>query len=189
MTASNPQTGTRNHPERTLVLNLDLSRFLVASLLALAVVVVAALLLRGPAPASAAGEQISAATEGMRRFYLAQAQIGTSAADGCAVGFHFASLWEILDTSNLVYDTELGVPGPDSGSGPPTTWPGWVRTGYDSNSGQIPGQANCSAWRLPNGFGTTVRLPSNWTTGGEIHVWDAEVWNCSNPAHVWCVED
>ena len=71
MTANNRYTDTQDHPERTLVLNIDFSRGLVAALLVVAVVVVAALLVRGPAPASAAGEQISAATDGMRRYYLA----------------------------------------------------------------------------------------------------------------------
>jgi hypothetical protein len=190
MTAKKRYTDSQDHPERTLVLNVDLSRGLVAALLMVAVAVVAALLIRGPAPASAAGEQVSAATEGMRRFYLAPAvSYATLAEDGCEAGYHFASLWEILDTSNLVYDTVLGVPDTDSGSGPPTTWPGWVRTGYASNSGNTPGQANCSAWQLTTGFGTIVRLPSNWSSGGEMHVWDAEVSNCGNPAHVWCVED
>jgi len=190
MTASDRHTGTQDHPERTLVLNVDLSRGSVAALLVLAVVVVAALLVRGPAPASAAGEQVSAATDGMRRFYLAGAvQVATDAPDGCVAGYHFASLWEILDTSNLVYDTVLGVPDTDSGSGPPTTWPGWVRTGYAANTGSTPGQANCSAWNATTGFGTTVRLASDWTAGGDMHVWDAGTSNCGNPANIWCVED
>ena len=73
-------------------------------------VVVAALLMRGPAPASAAGEQISAATDGMRRFYLAPAVSNATLAEGgCETGYHFASFWEILDTSNLVYNTTLGT--------------------------------------------------------------------------------
>jgi hypothetical protein len=50
MTANDRYTDTRDHPERTLVLNVDLSRGLVAALLVLAVVVVAALLVRGPHP-------------------------------------------------------------------------------------------------------------------------------------------
>ena len=189
MTASDRHTDSQDHPERTLVLNVDLSRGLVAVLLVLAVVVVAALLVRGPAPASAAGEQVSAATEGMRRFYLAGAQVATNAPDGCVAGYHFASLWEILDTSNLVYDTVLGVPSPDGGSGPPTTWPGWVRTGYTSSPGGDPGVANCSAWQVGTGFGTTVRLASDWAAGGDMHVWDASTSTCGNPAHVWCVEN
>jgi hypothetical protein len=192
MTANDRHTDTQDHPERTLVLNVDLSRGLVAALLVLAAVVVAALLLRGPAPASAAGEQLSAATDGMRRYYLAGAvQVATDAPDGCEAGYHFASLWEILDTSNLVYNTALGVvpSGGDSGSGPITGWEGWVRTGYTSSNVNTPGQANCSAWQLTTGFGTTVSLPSDWISGGDIHVWDAGTATCGLPANVWCVED
>ena len=190
MTANDRYTDTRDHPERTLVLNVDLSRGLVAALLVLAVVVVAALLVRGPAPASAAGEQVSAATDGMRRFYLAPAVLNaTYAEDGCETGYHFASLWEILDTSNLVYNTTLGLFAGDSGSGPLTNWEGWVRTGYSPNNSTNPGQANCDAWSTTTGSGTTVRLPADWITGGDIHVWDAGTWACANQANVWCVED
>jgi hypothetical protein len=190
MTASDRHTDTQDHPERTLVLNVDLSRGSVAALLVLAVVVVAALLLRGPAPASAAGEQVSAATDGMRRYYLAPAvSNATLAEDGCETGYHFASFWEILDTSNLVYNTTLGLYYDDSGSGPPTFWEGWVRTGYSSNNGTIPGQANCSAWSAMTGNGTTVRLPANWTAGSDLHVWDADTAACGSPAKIWCVED
>ena len=153
-------------------------------------VVVAALLLRGPAPASAAGEAVSAATESMRSFYLAPAVSNATLAEGgCETGYHFASFWEILDTSNLVYNTTLGLYQGDSGSGPPSNWEGWVRTGYSSNSGTTPGQANCSAWGGTTGNGTTGRLPSNWTAGGEMHVWDAGTAACGSPAKVWCVED
>ena len=152
--------------------------------------VVAALLVRGPAPASAAGEQVSAATDGMRRYYLGTAVLdATYAEGGCETGYHFASLWEILDTSNLVYDTAWGTPTTDSGSGPPAIWEGWVRTGYSANNGTNPGQANCNAWSAPTGNGTTVRLPSNWTAGGEMHVWDAGYAACGSPAKIWCVED
>ena len=190
MTARDRYTDTREHPEQTLVLNIDLSRGLAAALLVLAVVVVAALLVRGPAPASAAGEQVSAATDGMRRFYLAPAVANATLAEtGCEAGYHFASFWEILDTSNLVYNTTLGIPATDSGSGPPTNWEGWVRTGYSSNNSTNPGQANCNAWGTTTGSGTTVSLPWDWTAGGDIHVWDAGFAACGNPANVWCVED
>ena len=59
MTTQEKHTDTPGAQERTLVLSLDISRFLVATLLALAVIVMAALLVRGPAPASASGEALS----------------------------------------------------------------------------------------------------------------------------------
>jgi hypothetical protein len=192
MTTHEQHTETPIQQERTLVLSLDISRFLVAALLALAVIVVAALLVRGPAPASASGEQLSAVTDAMRRFYLAPAVADATLAVGaCESGYHFASLWEILDTSNLVYDTALGVvpSGADNGSGPPTNIEGWVRTGYSMNSGTNPGQANCNSWTAATGNGSTVKLPFDWAAGGEIHVWDAGIAACGSPSYVWCVEN
>ena len=192
MTTPKEHPDTPSQQEQTLVLNLDLSRFLVAALLALAVIVLAALLVRGPAPASASGEQLSAASDAMRRFYLAPAVAdATQAVGACESGYHFASLWEILDSSNLVYNTALGVvpSGADNGSGPPSGLEGWVRTGYSMNSGINPGQANCNAWTATTGNGSTVQLPANWDTGGEMHVWDAGIAACGSPSYVWCVEN
>lgn len=189
MTANNRYTDTRDHPERTLVLTIDLSRGLVAALLVVAVVVVAALLVRGPAPASAAGEQISAATDGMRRYYQGYVLDATYAEDGCAEGYHFASLWEILDPSNLVYNKTLGFYDDDSGVGPSTTWTGWVRTGYSAANIDTAGQANCNAWTSTSGYGTTVSLPSNWLAGAGLHVWNVGTASCGSSAKIWCVED
>ena len=117
--------------------------------------------------------------------------MANDAIDGCEPGYHFASLWEILDPSNLVYDTALGVFEGDSGDGPPTTWPGWVRTGYGADVSTIVGHANCDAWNsiASEQFGTIARLPSSWLTGAELHVWDVGIGDCSVPAHIWCVED
>ena len=139
-----------------------------------------------------AREQLSAASDAMRRFYLAPAAANaTQAVGACESGYHFASLWEILDTSSLVYNTALGIvpPGADMGSGPPAGLDGWVRTGYVSSSENTPGQGNCNSWQLDVGFGTTARLVSNWTAAGDIYVWDAETASCGNDGFVWCVED
>ena len=192
MTTHEQFTDTTSRQERTLVLNLELSRFLVAALLALAVIVLAALLVRGPAPASASGEQLEAASDAMRRFYLAPSVDSAPLAVGaCATGYHFASLWEILDTSVLVYDTAHGIVpgGADMGSGPPAGLGGWVRTGYVSSSENTPGQGNCNSWQLDIGFGTTAHLVSNWSAAGDIYVWEAETSPCGNSGYVWCVED
>ena len=190
MTDSKHNTRTRQRAERTLVIDFDLSHGLLAVLLVVAVVVVAVAMMRGPAPASAADEQALAAADGMRRFYLAPAvPNATQAIGGCATGYHFASLWEILDTSNFSYDTALGVVSGDSASGPPAGYEGWVRTGYVANSGTTPGQANCSAWGATTGNGTTVRLPSDWLSDAELHVWDVGIAACGTPAYIWCVED
>jgi hypothetical protein len=57
------------------------------------------------------------------------------------------------------------------------------------NSGINPGQANCNAWTATTGNGSTVQLPANWDTGGEMHVWDAGIAACGSPSYVWCVEN
>ena len=187
--AGNPNA--REPREQTLVLNIDLTRGLAAALLVVAAVVAVALLVRGPAPASAAGEAVSAATDNMRRYYLGYSVHASSAIEGCEPGYHFASLWEILDPSNLVFEAALSVTRTDVGDGPPTELVGWVRTGYSANVSATAGHANCSAWTsVSEGeYGTTAQLPADWLTGGQLHVWDVGVQDCSAVAYIWCVED
>jgi hypothetical protein len=117
--------------------------------------------------------------------------INGNGAGVCACGYHFASLWEILDPSNLKYTTNLGYNQDDSGNGPPSFISGWVRTGYGSNNSFYPGQANCSNWESTGGFGTIISLSSDWTNSDErdISVWDAALEVCNEKAQVWCVED
>ena len=114
-----------------------------------------------------------------------------SGAGVCANGYHFASLWEILDPSNLKYDTVLGDDNLDSGKGPPSFTSGWVRTGSSSNDNPNPGHANCSSWELERGFGTVVSLTTNWTDSSnrDIFVWDAALKPCRQTVQVWCMED
>jgi hypothetical protein len=191
----------KDQSEHTLVVNIHLTRGLVV-LLCAALLTVAWLgsLAWGQKEAAASGRHDTlasapagplAATADMRHYYLYNAAFNaTYALTACASGYHMASLWEMLDTSNLQYNTALGVFGTDSGSGPPTVWSGWVRTGYNSNNGTIAGQANCNAWTSTSGYGTYVSLPSNWTAAPQdIHVWTVGTTSCGNPADVWCVED
>jgi hypothetical protein len=135
----------------------------------------------------------------MRQYYLTKDSFkGTkpsgsngSGAGVCANGYHFASLWEILDPSNLKYDTVLGDDLLDSGEGPPSYTLGWVRTGSSSNNIPKPGRANCSNWEYESGFGTVVSLTTNWTDSSnrDIFVWDAALHTCSEDIQVWCMED
>jgi hypothetical protein len=113
---------------------------------------------------------------------------GDQALLACAPGYHMASLWELLDTSNLRYNTSLGRTGDDSGQGPPYG-SGWIRTGDTSGTGS-PGEANCQAWTsgLAADIGTTVSLPSDWTAGEEdLLGWNAGSAICSLTRPVWCV--
>jgi len=150
------------------------------------------------AAASSQPAPTSAATR-MRQYYLTKDSFKGSKPGGsngsgagvCASGYHFASLWEILDPSNLKYDTILGDNRPDSGKGPPSYTLGWVRTGSSSNNSHNPGLANCSNWELESGFGTVVSLTTNWTDSSnrDIFVWDAAFQPCSQNIQVWCMED
>ena len=135
----------------------------------------------------------------MRQYYLTKDSFKGSKPSGsngsgagvCANGYHFASLWEILDPSNLKYDTVLGDARFDSGKGPPSFTLGWVRTGSSTNNFPNPGRANCSNWGLESGFGTVVSLTTNWTDSSnrDIFVWDAAFQSCGQNLQVWCMED
>ena len=162
---------------------------LVLSVVALAVLLASLLgaLLWKPPPASAsptlAGSPITL------QYYLTDDLYSADQAlSACAPGYHMASLWEILDTSNLHYNTSLGRTSDDSGHGPPYG-SGWIRTGASSGSGG-PGTANCQAWTssLSADIGTTVSLASDWTAGEEdLLGWAADSTNCSLKRSVWCV--
>lgn len=143
---------------------------------------------------------------GPRRFYLTreQAYKGNQALTACASGFHMASMWEIVDPSNLKYDTTLGATTADSGFGPPTLVAvsaelifnrGWVRTGARSASLSAgdPGTRNCDAYTSDGAtaVGTVAWLPVDWATT-VLHPtapFDAEVARCNTPQQVWCVQD
>jgi hypothetical protein len=135
----------------------------------------------------------------MRQYYLTEDSFKGSKPSGsngsgagvCANGYHFASLWEILDPSNMKYDTVLGDDLLDSGKGPPSYTSGWVRTGSSSNNSPNPGRTNCSNWEFESGLGTVVSLTTNWTDSSnrDIFVWDAAFQSCSEEVQVWCMED
>lgn len=130
-----------------------------------------------------------------RKFYLTQA-LG-DAADAptmCAAGYHMASMWEILDPTELRYDSQLGLVQADSGSGPPSDREGWVRTGNianELNSG--PGDSNCEAYTSNQAghFGTFAELTEHWDTEvpEPVTPWSTGAGSCSFPTRVWCVQN
>jgi hypothetical protein len=112
----------------------------------------------------------------------------------CGPGYHMASLWEILDTSNWVYDHDHPAAHvqADSGYGPPSHWYGWIRTGYFSSGDSTAGTGNCQNWtsRSSSDEGTLVRLSRWWEVGpGEILTWTAYPCACNLGGPVWCVAD
>lgn len=142
-----------------------------------------------------------------RAFYLSQSQVaGDGPRQACAAGFHFASLFELLDVSHLRYAIEEtdAFRRADSGSGPPTMRYGWIRTGSEGNPGLAdPGFANCAeslsgpdlAWRVvsPSESGTIVRLQGVWNSTssmlGWLGPWEASVAGCDTLQAVWCIQD
>ena len=154
------------------------------------------------APAARAGEPAAvrsaavAPTQpaGLRRhFYVTAHKVP---ADGvlsaCAPGYHAASIWEILDVSNLTYDAAhpAAFTRADSGYGPPSAWYGWVRTGYVSSASATAGTGNCYAWTstAKGVYGTAVGLPYAWEIApGDMSTWDATPAACAATGPVWCV--
>jgi hypothetical protein len=128
-----------------------------------------------------------------------------SAANACGTGFHFASLFEILEPSGLLYDTKnaLAFYHPsdyDQGFGPPTFILGWVRTGFGRYADNAaPGQSNCNNWTTSNSeaYGTAVSLNGAWTnlfTSSDdfspiTRWWLPMAIQCKQKIRVWCVSD
>jgi len=130
-----------------------------------------------------------------KSFYLTKTtHDGSQALTACAGGYHMASLWEILDISNLRYDTQLGGTLQDSGFGPPVGdfSEGWIRTGKGASTSETIGLGNCNAWTSPRpeDYGTVVKLdfPSN-AVGVAISPWFAFLNTCNVHVKVWCVQD
>jgi hypothetical protein len=128
-----------------------------------------------------------------RKFYLTTTvHDGAQALTACANDFHMGSLWEIVDPSNLQYDTELGTTNADAGSGPPSVPGGWIRTGGFSS-----GTTNCNVWSSnnPDHNGNIVLLPDDTSNFGwgesavRVSPWLPGRGNCSTPFRVWCVQD
>ena len=128
-----------------------------------------------------------------KSYYLTQTTPnGSQALTACAVGYHMAALYEILDPSNFKYDTQLGLIRDDSGSGPPPNVTGWIRTGSVANGSGQPGFGNCNAWTSASltDSGTAVALSINFDSVQVISPWVAVTPTCSSAGiRVWCVQD
>ena len=103
-----------------------------------------------------------------------------------------ASLWEILDPSNLRYNTELDVIRGDSGFGPPSQFVGWIRTGFAISTASNPGQSNCNGWTSASetDLGTMVQLTVSWNSdAARVSPWEADERGCQSSQLVCCVQD
>ena len=136
------------------------------------------------------------ATQGTsnKLFYLTNiTYLPTNALTACGSGYHMASLWEILDVSNLTYDIgNIGAATQtDSGWGPPTFMYGWVHTGNTSSGSSTPGTGNCMDYGSSSGtnYGTIASLPNDWLSSPTFFIWWLVSRECNLAAYVWCVEN
>jgi hypothetical protein len=108
---------------------------------------------------------------------------GNDVLKACAPKYHVASPWELLDVSNLTYNTVLGMTVPDSGYGPPAGYePGWLRTADDG--------PNCLNWTTinPGQMGFIGSLSITELLNGN-NGWTYGHYDCGDHAYVWCVSD
>lgn len=160
--------------------------------------------LSGPSRAIARGTAIggnycddgSCSADGRRLYYLTTSVFsGAEALSACVTGFHMASLWEIMDPSQLKYDVNRGFATQDSGSGPPSDGLAWIRTGESASSGgSAPGRASCEGYTVTTGNGTSAVLYPDWEAGGggtdsRIPWWRVSQVPCALDFKVWCVEE
>ena len=130
----------------------------------------------------------------LRAFYLTTTQhTGDQASIACAAGFHMASMWEVVDPSNLRYDDSLGFRNPNQDSnGAPSGKSGWIATGTEPIAAGLPGETNCSSWSSSSGelLGTAASLELVWnSTATAVSPWHAWTFTCNTRERVWCMED
>jgi len=127
-----------------------------------------------------------------RLYYLTPEKTynGAQAQDACEVGFHMASMWEILDPTVLRYDMTRGSTNDDVGSGPPSIDKGWIRTGSAPEPSGIPGRASCSGYTSTSGDGTGASLEASWEPASSwVPWWKTSNETCDGDWRVWCVQD
>jgi hypothetical protein len=133
-------------------------------------------------------------TAPVRGYYLTPGTFdGSHALGACVAGYHMASVYEVRETSNLRYDTNLGVNEADSGLGPPTLHTGWIRTGFNPLVNAGAGFDNCNAWTSnsagDNGTNVYLELDFIGSASTGTAPWFGQSSFCSSVLPVWCVQD
>lgn len=124
-------------------------------------------------------------TSGKRLYYLTiGTRSGATADTACASGFHFASLWEIHDTTLVEYDTTRGLVPTSTTQGPPLFTPGWIQ-----GMG-----ASCNAWTSTSSAvaGAEAEIIQSTFLGGLVDVIPWDVSNgraCNQLLPSWCVQN
>lgn len=133
------------------------------------------------------------ASAGAKKYFLTlDGFLASEALGACGKGYHMAALWEIRNVTLLKYDTQRGQTAADSGSGPPASSYGWVRTGGGASVLSNPGVGNCNAWTATDGmeYGTIVELRSFWDDPGlAASPWSPAASNCDSVLPVWCKQN
>lgn len=125
-----------------------------------------------------------------RRYYLTIDNTfdGAEVLGACATGFHLASIYEIAEPANLVYDTVLGLTRDQSRSGPPRVIFGWVADGGDDFF-----SGNCEGWSSndpgDNGAQARTAILDSTTPNIVVGIWDTARTTCGFDSAVWCIED
>jgi hypothetical protein len=159
---------------------------------------VAALLTR-----NSSADPLTPATAPARGYYATNKGTGVDgggALKACAVGYHMASMYELMDTSVLAYRRGLGFNQADSGNGPPWGAFGWVRTGNAANVGgadphNSEGMSNCNNWISNSGadYGTMMApVPPTYSITAphyNMGPWMVVAFQCSSAGFVWCVQN
>jgi len=122
----------------------------------------------------------------VQRYYMTSAfSLGNQAQSACEAGFHMASVLDLQHASALSYDATRGIASTfgDQLPGPPTSVPGWARSGTSSFATGAAGVANCNGWQSAGSSdqGTVAAL-----SFGAVAL---TLGNCGAGAHVWCIED
>lgn len=124
-----------------------------------------------------------------KRFYVTRDQfVGSEALNACQEGFHMASIFELLGSSQWRYDTVLGQNRSDAGVSVPSV-SGWVRTGEGGFE-----NLNCDTWtsNQVNDFGQRAKptIIEDWNDPArEMSPWPTISTRCNVLTQVWCVED
>lgn len=133
--------------------------------------------------------------ESGKSYYLTSHEVqGDNVLGQCAEGYHFALVWEILNFSELTYDTELGYTTSESGVSAPIAR-GWVRAGWGGPVCEaIPGEQDAAWTQAEERMGPSGTLnawflfeeaPPELKREGWLFHWNP----CWEPLRVWCVSD
>jgi hypothetical protein len=127
----------------------------------------------------------SAKAAGTRKFYLTKEMFnGSQVLRACAKGYRLASIWEVADPSNLVYNAKMGYRNAPYQMGPPS-YTGQIETTGWLDVGQPPDDNyNCQGWTVDAGsVGMTY-----WLTGPPAN-WSWQQVDCAESRPVWCVSN